>query len=324
MSQPLTLATCPADTARLASDVQYYLQLTPRQLPSRYLYDALGSALFEAICQLPWYGVTRAESRLLLAHRDAILRHSGWPSRVLELGSGSGEKLRTLLQAPARTGRLSTHLVDVSAAALSSAARTLGEMGGVTVIAHEADYEDGLDLFAREPREPGGTLALFLGSNLGNFDRPGAESLIRSLRAALAASDRFLIGVDLVKPEADLLLAYDDPLGVTAAFNRNILVRLNRELDGDIDPHAFAHRAVWNAADSRVEMHLVSARRQRVHLERAGLQVDLDAGETVWTESSYKYSADEIVRLVERAGFHLEAQWIDAPDRFALTLFRAA
>jgi L-histidine N-alpha-methyltransferase len=323
MSQLSTLATRPADVARLASDVQYYLQLHPRQLPSRYFYDALGSALFEAICQLPWYGVTRAEDRLLLAHRDEIAGRAGRVSTVIELGSGSGDKLRTIIQAPARTGRLTAHLVDVSAAALASATRTLSAIAGVTVIAHEADYEDGLDQFARERHGLDAALALFLGSNIGNFDRPGAESLIRSLRGALAPFDRVLIGVDLVKPERDLLLAYDDPLGVTAAFNRNLLVRLNRELDGDIDPHAFAHRAVWNRDESRVEMHLVSTRRQHVHLRRADLQVELEAGEAVWTESSYKYEPDDIVRLVERAGFRSEAQWIDVPDRFALTLFRA-
>jgi L-histidine Nalpha-methyltransferase len=307
----------------LASDVQYYLQLQPRQLPSRYFYDALGSALFEAICQLPWYGVTRAESRLLHAYRDEIFERTGRVSTLVELGSGSGDKLRTLALAPARTGRLTAHLVDVSAAALATAARTLADVDNLTVVTHEAGYEDGLERSAREPRGSGATVALFLGSNLGNFDRPGAESLVRSVRAALAPEDWFVLGVDLVKPERDLLLAYDDPLGVTAAFNRNLLVRLNRDLESNFDLNAFAHRAMWNAAESRVEMHLVSMRQQQVHFGRLDLQVDLHAGDAIWTESSYKYEPDDIVRLVERAGFACDAQWVDGPDRFALTLLRA-
>lgn len=310
--------------ARLATDVEYYLQLRPRQLPSRYLYDALGSALFEAICRLPWYRVTRAEDRLLLAHRDEIIERAGVLSTVLELGSGSGEKLRTLLLAQSRTRRLAAHLVDVSAAALEGAAHTLADVPGLAVVTHQAEYEEGLDRFRRTPRGSGHALALFLGSNLGNFDRPGADAVLRTLRRALAGGDRLLLGADLVKPERDLLLAYDDPLGVTAAFNRNLLVRLNAELDADFDLAGFAHRAVWNAAESRVEMHLVSARRQRVHVPRSGLTLDLEAGEPIWTESSYKYCPDDLVGLVERTGFRCDAQWVDAPDRFSLTMFRAA
>jgi len=320
--QPI-LAKSRLDASRMAADVEYYLQLWPRQLPSRYFYDALGSALFEAICRLPWYGVTRAEDRLLHAHRDEIIERAGRIAAVVELGSGSGEKLRTLTLSPARTGTVTAHLIDVSPAALAAAARLLADVPRLSVVTHEAEYDEGLDLFAREPRQFGTTLALFLGSNIGNFDRPGAESLLRNLRMALARHDRFVIGVDLVKPESALMRAYDDPLGVTAAFNRNLLVHVNRELDADFDPLAFTHRAVWNAGESRVEMHLVAARPQRVRVERLNLDLALDAGEAIWTESSYKYEPEDVVAMVERASFRCESQWIDETDRFALTLLRA-
>ena len=184
----------------------------------------------------------------------------------------------------------------------------------VRIVTHEATYEVGL---AETPlaTRPGRTLALFLGSNIGNFDPPGADAFLREIRATLRPATVLLIGADLVKPERRLLLAYDDPLGVTAAFNRNLLVRINRELGADFDLDAFAHRAVWNAAESRVEMHLVSLRRQAVRVPAAELEFTFDEGESIWTESSYKYQPAVIADLVERTGFATLAQWIDADDR---------
>jgi dimethylhistidine N-methyltransferase len=311
------------DRQRLAPDVQYYLTLSPRQLPSRYLYDALGSSLFVAISHLPWYAVTRAEGRLLGRHGQDIVARSGPASIVVELGSGGGEKLHTLLDTPARAGTTVAHLIDVSPSALDSAVRALSDLAGVSVVIHEAEYEDGLDGFARARRTGGRALALFLGSNIGNFDRPGAEALLTCLRGALRARDWLLLGADLVKPAPELLLAYADPLGVTAAFNRNLLVRLNTELDADFDLECFAHRAVWNETESRVEMHLVSTCAQRVRIAGAGMEIELAEGESIWTESSYKYRPDEIVSLVERAGFACRTQWIDPDDPFALSLFEA-
>ena len=143
------------------------------------------------------------------------------------------------------------------------------------------------------------------------------------LRGSLAGGDSLLVGTDLVKPERDLLLAYDDPLGVTAAFNRNLLVRINRELGADFDVSAFRHRALWNAAESRVEMHLVASRAQQVRIPGASLEVTFEEGETIWTESSYKYRPDDVVRMLERAGFRRVEQWIDEADGFALTLVEA-
>jgi len=318
----------PTDSSadQFAADVQYYLALQPRQLPSRYFYDALGSALFDAICRLPWYRITRAETRLLAKHGREIFDAFGREvDTVVELGCGSGQKLMTLVQAGRRapSRRLELRLIDVSASALASSARALSALDDVHIVTYEASYEAGL-AEARAARPGSGrTLALFLGSNIGNFDPPGADAFLRGIRAALARGDGFLIGADLVKPERALLLAYDDPLGVTAAFNLNLLVRINRELSGDFDVSAFTHRAVWNARASRVEMHLVSRGRQHVRVPAAQLEFDMEDGESIWTESSYKYDPDGLRLVLERAGFRTIHQWIDGDDAFALTLVAA-
>ncbi len=313
------------ELAQFAADVAYYLVQSPRQLPSRYLYDALGSALFEAICHLPWYGITRAESSLLVAHAREIFRRVESLSAIVELGPGSGEKLRTLLQRAGRAhSRLAVHLVDVSPTALQTSMATLGSVDGVRVIEHATSYEAGLAEAARQTAAGERSLVLFLGSNIGNFDRPGAAALLRSIRQTLAHGDALLLGADLVKPKPDLLLAYDDPLGVTAAFNRNLLVRINRELRGNFAVEEFAHEAVWNADASRVEMHLVARSAQRVDVPGAGIKMTIEAGERIWTESSYKYRPDDIVELLAAAGFHLGEQWIEPRDGFALTLVEAA
>ena len=316
-----------SDLEQFASDVEYYLTLTPRQLPSRYFYDALGSALFEAICQLPWYGITRAERDLLARRGQEILAHAEPVSTLVELGPGSGEKLATLIEAGLVPGRrLTVHLVDVSPAALDLASRTLAALDApesIDVVPHQAAYEAGLEAVARR-RGAGRMLTLFLGSNIGNFDPPGADAFLRNVRAALAAGDTLLVGTDLVKPEPELQMAYDDPLGVTAAFNRNLLMRINRELGADFNINEFHHRAVWNAAESRVEMHLVAGSRQHVRIPAASLDVDFDAGDTIWTESSYKYRPDDVIAVLGRGGFRPMDQWIDEIDGFALTLVVAA
>lgn len=310
-------------TIDFAAAVRRYLQWTPRQLPSRFLYDTLGSSLFDAICHLPWYRITRSELRLLQRHAATIGRALGRAGRVVELGSGNGEKLATFL-AHARVARVSAHLIDLSRAALARSAQALAAVEGVdvTVTLRHATYEDGLLTLPPDATSP--TLVAFLGSNIGNFDPPGAAAFLQLIRAAVRPGDYLLLGIDLVKPERDLLLAYDDPLGLTAAFNKNLLLRLNDELEGDFQLERFAHRAVWNGAASRVEMHLVSLGVQDVHVARAGLRFTLGDGETIWTESSYKYAPAAIERLVQPAGFVQREQWIDEADGFALTLFQAA
>ena len=308
--------------ADFAADLRYYLTRDPRQLPSRYLYDALGSALFEAICHLPWYPLTRAELRLLNAHGREILDDNF--AIVAELGAGSGEKLSALIRSAGGRDQLDFHLIDISHEALVHATRALEQVvPRARVTTHEARYEVGLYDFAAARPAAGRALALLLGSNIGNFDPPAREALLVTIRRALRSGDGLLLGADLVKREDVLLLAYDDPLNVTAAFNRNLLVRINRELGGNFDIDRFAHRAVWNAFDSRVEMHLVANAPQEIHVEKAELDFHMDEGELIWTESSYKYRPANIIELLERCGFRLVQQWVDAADPFALTLVEA-
>ena len=304
-----------------AEDVRHFLRLTPRQLPSLYLYDGLGSALFDAICELPWYAITRAESRLLERHRHEIFAHLPELTRIVELGPGDGRKLQTLVEGT--TDALTAHLIDVSRGALARATHTLSDAFNVTVFPHQASFEDGLDAIAHATSGER-TLVLFLGSNIGNFDRRASTALLDRIATSLERGDALLIGTDLVKPEADLLLAYDDPLGVTAAYNRNLLVRINRELGADFDVTQFQHRAVWNEAESRVEMHLVAASDQQVRVGAAPVGLAFTAGETIWTESSYKYRPEGVARMLERAGFRLMMQWTDEGSGFALTLVEAA
>ena len=308
--------TSPTLVSSFAEDVRRGLRQTPRQLPSQYLYDVLGSSLFDAICELPWYGITRAEIRLLESHRDEIFALLGGLKRIVELGPGDGRKLRILLEGT--SDPMTAHLVDVSAGALERAAHTLADALHVDVVTHEASFEAGLESIARGDR----TLVLFLGSNIGNFDRVESAALLGRISRTLSPGDALLLGADLVKPERDFLFAYDDPLGVSAAFNLNVLLRINRELGGNFDLRAFRHHAAWNAACSRMEMSLLSTKAQRVRIDAIDLDVDLEDGEAIWTESSYKYTAEGLIFQLEHAGFEPVAQWIDKRDAFALTLAR--
>ena len=298
----------------------------PKQLQPKYLYDALGSTLFDAICQLPWYRITRAEHRLLERHSDAIasaLSVAAGAARVtlVELGCGKGDKLARLVAAiDKEEATADIHLIDVSEQALRATRRRLRRFPHFTVTSHRTAYEDGL-VRAAARRYDGPALTLFLGSNIGNFEPPDADAILRLIAASLRDRDLLLLGADLVKPERDLLLAYDDPIGVTAAFNKNLLVRINRELGADFDVASFDHEARWNAHDRRIEMHLVSRRAQRVTMVSADLTLAFEAGESIWTESSYKYEAEQIVAMGAAAGLSLAHQWIDDRGRFALTLF---
>ena len=320
LSTSAAIASAPA--REFAEEVRHFLTQQPRQLPSRYLYDDLGSALFEAICRLPWYPLTRAELRLLARHARQILDRE--VTSIVELGPGSGAKLSALVTgAGSGRGRLDLHLVDVSRSALAQAGRTLGELPDVQVVAHQATYEAGLEELGLARSTSGRRLALFLGSNLGNFDPSGRDAFLGALRSSLGRGDHLLLGVDLVKPVRELLLAYDDPIGVTASFNLNLLARINHEMEGDFDLRSFSHRAIWSEEHSRIEMHLRSDRRQRVTIGGADLALMMEAGETIWTESCYKYRPPEVVSMLLRSGFGVRELWIDAGDRFALTLAEA-
>lgn len=307
-----------------AYDVREGLESAPKRLDPKYFYDALGSHLFEAICQLPWYPLTRAEASLLERHAPQMVAGLGEGAKLVELGCGSGEKL-ALLATPlaARLPRVRVDLIDVSATALELSTRTLGRLPGVEVTTHRATYEEGLAAAAAGRQPAGALLVLFLGSNIGNLDPATSAAFLDRIRGALRPGDAFLLGADLVKPAGDLVLAYDDPLGVTAAFNKNLLARINRELGADFDLHAFDHRARWHAAASRVEMHLVSRRSQRVRVPAAGIEVAFAEGESIWTESSYKYEPEQLDRMAERAGFRCSRRWIEPRARFSTSLFVA-
>ena len=315
-----------AAAADFAGDVARDLALRPKQLQSKYLYDALGSSLFEAICRLPWYRITRAEQRLLDRHAPDIVRRIAREPRavplIVELGCGSGEKIVILAEALQRSGRHGrVHLIDISPQALEQSERTLGRLRHISVVGHRDTYEVGLRRAAATRDADNPVLVLLLGSNIGNFDQPAAHEFLGAIRDALAPGDALLLGADLVKPERALQLAYDDPLGVTAAFNKNLLVRINRDLGGTFDLDAFRHVAVWNAEQHRVEMHLESLDDQRVLVN--GTPFDFVRGERIWTESSYKYTTAEIERMGREAGFATAEQWVDRDAGFALTLLAA-
>ncbi|HLI83293.1 MAG TPA: L-histidine N(alpha)-methyltransferase [Bryobacteraceae bacterium] len=293
-----------------------------KTISCRYLYDDVGSALFEAITRLPEYGLTRADARLLARHAQEIV--AGVPGRVVlvELGSGSGAKTRPILkQLGARQQDVVYYPIDVSAAALQRCARELEPLA--TIVPLEENYLDGLEQVA-EQRSPGETLLLlFLGSTIGNFELEAAMAFLGDVRAQLLPGDALLLGTDLVKPAGQMLVAYDDPAGVTAAFNRNLLSRINRELDADFDLSQFEHEARYDEGAQRIEMHLRSCRRQTVTIHKAGIAVEFLPGETIWTEASHKFRPEQIAAIARAACFRLERQWIDCEWPFAENLLRA-
>ncbi len=308
----------------LGADVRAGLGGTgQKSLPSRYLYDDLGTALFDAIGSLPEYGLTRADERILRSRASEIVAAMRGPFTVAELGSGSGRKTRWILEALG-TGRATRYYpIDISGAALERCELELSRLPGVTVETVEADYLSGLSLVASRRRGDERMLLLFLGSTIGNFEPAEAAEFIREVRGRLRPGDGFLLGTDLVKPTPVLIAAYDDALGVTAAFNLNLLCRINRDLDADFDLDLFRHEARWNAAERRVEMHLVARKAHAVRIRAIELGVAFRAGESIWTESSYKFETDEPGRIARRARFAVAGQWLDGEWPFAETLFVA-
>lgn len=298
---------------------------TPKWLPSWLFYDMAGSRLFDQITGIPEYYVTRTERAILDDHAAEIVsRAAGGNSlRLVELGAGSADKTRLLLSAAVdRQDTVFYEPVDVSASALVEAQiRIENEIPGVLVCPRVQDYTQDLELDATLPSER--RLVLYIGSSIGNFEPGESLMLLERVRAALEPGDCLLLGVDLVKDEAVLQAAYDDAAGVTAAFNRNLLVRLNRELDADFHPESFAHRAVWNSEDSRMEMHLVSDVRQTVWLPAIDVRVNFEAGESIHTENSYKYRQGAAEALLQRSGFAHEVTWTDENGWFAVCLARA-
>ncbi len=294
-----------------------------KELPSKYLYDDIGSALFEVISHLPEYGLTRADDRLLRRHAQEIIDRVPGPAVVAELGSGSGKKTRWLLEALSRRQRTFYHPIEISRAALVRCQQELRDLDSVSILGYEREYLDGLVEIAAHRKRGQHLFVLFLGSTIGNFDRDAGIEFLAAIRRILRPGDSLLLGTDLEKPVYQLTAAYDDKLGVTAAFNLNLLARINRELDADFDLDQFVHEVKVNSHARSVEMHLRSQRAQSVTIPIANLVVQFEEGETIWTESSHKYSAEEIFDMAGYADFRCDAQWIDSEWPFAENLLIA-
>jgi dimethylhistidine N-methyltransferase len=291
-----------------------------KTLPCRYLYDAVGSALFEAITNLSEYGLTRADARILQAHAAEITGSLAGPLLVAELGSGSGIKTRPVLESLRERQSVTYFPIDLSATALANCERELEPLA--TVVPVERSYLEGMCEVASRRRAGEKLLVLFLGSTIGNFEPGEAAEFLTALRSTMCPGDGLLLGTDLVKPVDRLLAAYDDAAGVTAAFNLNLLARINRELDGDFNLRHFHHEARYHSEAQRIEMHLRSRAQQTVRVKKAGMSAEFAMGETILTEVCHKFRADQIAGLARAAGFSLERQWVDEEWGFAESLLR--
>lgn len=319
----LPLAPPQADPAFAHDVAEGLTRARQKKLPASWLYDTVGSALFEVITLLPEYGLTRADGALLQCAAEEIVAAAGEPELIVELGSGTGAKTHHVLTAAAARGSVHYLPIDISRAALRNCEAALHAIDGVHIEPIEATYLEGIDPALARRRSGQRALILFLGSTIGNFTRAEASVFLHRIRQRLISGDSLLVGTDLVKQAATLLRAYDDSLGVTAAFNLNLLARINRELDGQFDLAQFAHEARYNERQSRIEMHLRSRVSQRVAIDALDLTVSFARGETIWTESSHKFRAEEIRRMGEQAGWQNARQWIDREWGFAETLFTA-
>lgn len=324
------LGEVPANRAApgFAEDVRRGLTASPKFLLPKYLYDDLGSRLFAAICALPEYYLARVESEILAARAKEVLSFVKGPLRLLELGSGDAEKTPLLIQEILESQEDLHYLpVDISESAVAAGGeRLLQAYPELRITAFVADYQSGLRSLARSPagrplsQGSERTLALFLGTTLGNLEPPEQRALLRDLRAVLRPGDALLLGVDLKKPAHLLLPAYDDPLGVTAAFNLNLLVRINRELGGAFEIGRFRHRALYDAERGRIEMRIESLEAQTVPVRSLGIEVPFAAGETIHTESSYRFDRGQLEALGRETGFALRRGWTDPEKRYGLFL----
>lgn len=309
--------------AGFADDVRRGLSSNPKRLSPKYFYDELGSELFDAICLLPEYYLTRAENEIMERYADEIVGSVPEATTILEMGSGSASKTRLIIEAQLRRHSTARFIpVDISASALENSSRILLQsFPRLRIEAYAADYFDALAELSNASL--GRTLALFLGSNISNFGRDEAPKFLQALRKVLRAGDALLLGADLKKARNILEPAYDDSIGVTAAFNLNLLVRVNRELEGDFDARAFRHRAYYNEEMGRVEIYIESMRDQRVTIKKLDLQIEFAEGERIHTESSYKYDRPQIEALAEAASFRCAHTWLDSEQRFSSNLLLA-
>lgn len=311
--------------ADFAADVRTGLAAPRKSLPPRWFYDALGSALFDAICFLPEYYVMRAESEILTREREEIAGAMGEKIRLVELGSGAARKTRLLLDAlTARDPDFEYVPVDLDGSMLEKSGEDLcAEYPRLRVTAIRSDLTRPSVALGMLPKAPGvRTVVLFLGSTIGNFDPEEAVMLLSDLRGSLVPGDALLLGADLRKSREVLEPAYDDPLGVTSSFNLNLLGRINRELGGHFDLGTFAHKAFYDEAWGRIEMHLVSRRAQQVRIDGLDLRVDFAEGESIHTENSWKHDDASLADLAAAAQFRVEKKWIDARGWFADVLMR--
>ena len=299
-----------------ADDVRRGLTAQPKLLLPHYFYDPLGSALFDAICELPEYYVTRAETEILTSFAEEIVNAFGTPVRLVELGSGSARKTRLLLDVlTARQPDLEYVPIDVDASMLEkSGSALLQEYDALRVTAICGDFREASRAIPRRDRPR--NVVLFLGSTIGNLDPEAAVAMLRDLRAALFPGDALFLGADLRKSRDVLEPAYDDSLGVTAAFNLNLLARINRELGGHFSLPSFQHRAFYNEDQGRIEMHLVSRIAQTVRIDALSLDVTFAAGESIHTENSYKHNDESLRALTDASGFKVERKWTDGRGWF--------
>ncbi|MGH9970642.1 MAG: L-histidine N(alpha)-methyltransferase [Pyrinomonadaceae bacterium] len=310
-------------SAGFAEDVRKGLLSDPKRLLPKYFYDPLGSQLFDAICLLPEYYLTRAENEIIERYADEIVGSVEGHKTLLEMGSGSASKTKVIVEAMLRSqGDLLFIPVDISASALESSSRILLQsFPRLRIEAYAAEYFDALSELKRGER--GRTLALFLGSNISNFGREEAPVFLRALRSVLHSGDALLLGADLKKDASVLEPAYDDALGLTAAFNLNLLARVNRELDGDFDLRAFKHHAFYNEDIGRVEIYIESTRPQTVRIGKLGMEIKFAVGERIHTENSYKYDLTGIAQLAAETGFICSRTWLDSEERFSSNLLHA-
>ena len=319
-------------TNEFADDVRIGLTADTKFLPPKYFYDELGSLLFEAICHLPEYYLTRSESEILENDVEEIVSlaagNDDVDCRLIELGSGSAEKTRYLIEGFLdRQAELHYIPIDISEESLEQSGNQISaDYPGVKVTAYSGDYFSVLETL-RETGLPGGAdsrnVVLFLGSNIGNLDPDEARAFLGEIRKLLSPEDCLLLGADLKKDQDTLIAAYDDSLGVTAAFNRNVLVRINRELGGDFDICMFEHIAFYNDELSRIEMHLVSREPQTINIGDLNLKVSFDWRESIHTESSHKFDIEGISRMASGSGFRLRKSWFDREKRFSFNLLTA-
>ena len=309
--------------AEFAEDVRRGLSSNPKQLFPKYLYDSLGSRLFDAICHVDEYYPTRAENEILTRHADEMIAAVPDCRTLIELGSGSADKTRNIIEALLRQRTELLFIpVDISVSALEKSSRALlAAYPALRIEAYAADYLDGLA--AMQPLPPGPALVLFLGSNIGNFEKADALDFLQAIRRMLRSGDALLLGADLRKDRATLEAAYNDALGVTRAFIVNELARINRELGGNFDLWSFGLRSVYNEEAGCVEVYLESLRSQSVTIKGLEMSVSFAAGEWIHMEHSYKFDLDGLSEMGLQSGFELEKTWLDSREMFSSNLFRA-